>query len=183
MTITFQETPLGRNEQWLTAEAHGRHRLKAYVDREDDLLTVYWSAAVRRSALGHIIEEAKVVLTRPGELAQHTLTGYGETTAEYKGSTPTVLVALAFPEFDAYRADVQSSAGSITVWANVEDPSLPGQSENIGVCATKRLFDGIARPVFTRAVRETLDIDSETISGLLDEISKAVSGGNVGAAN
>jgi hypothetical protein len=62
MTVTFQETPLGRNEQWLTAEASERHRLKAYLDQKAELLTVYWSAAVRRRALAHIIKEAHVVL-------------------------------------------------------------------------------------------------------------------------
>ena len=89
-----------------------------------------------------------------------------------------VMKSSALNGLDAYRAELEGPAGKVVIWANVTaagySVELKDGGENIGLCVTPALFDGPARPFIASAIRRTMNLGTETVARLLDEISEAM---------
>jgi HSP20 family protein len=166
---------------WLTADAEGKPQLGAYISASDEAnLTVYWHGHAAMAQLCHIVEDAEGVLAKEGGKVQGTLIAYGKR-REQVGPTSGLSTYLApsstLRGFDAYRAELEGRAGKVVIWANVAAESLfelKDGGENIGLCVTPTLFNGAARPVIERAIQSTMSLGVQTISQLLNEVSRAM---------
>jgi hypothetical protein len=181
--ISLAEDPVS-SDRWLMAEAEGKPQLGAYLPESDEpMLTVYWRGAVKVTELSHIIDEAQWALGARGDTVEGVLIAYGNT-RESRGPTQYKVSAYLdsssssnLSGFDAYRAELNGIAGSIVIWANVtgrDAADLRNGGENIGLCITPSLFDGVGRPVVANAIGRTLALPIKTIAEILTEISDAM---------
>jgi hypothetical protein len=142
-------------------------------------LVVYWSGNVGRDNLLQIMREAGTSLDKK------TLTGklfvYG---ADFRDVIPLSNSEILnpsenqskFPSFDACRAELTASNGSVVVWANVtgEKRSLDDGGENIGVNLSPELFNGPVRPVISHAIERTMHLSADAVMELLNQISVSI---------
>jgi hypothetical protein len=179
MTVNVERDPRS-SDRWLIASVDGKPQLGAYMPGSGDInLTVYWRGQVAVAALSNVVANAEGALKKFPDDAQGTLIAYGETRKRVGPvfGVSSILATKFSIGFDAYRAELESKAGRVIIWANVATSNLvefEDGSENIGVCVTPALFNGSARPVYELAILKTTNLSWQTITQLLDEISKAM---------
>jgi hypothetical protein len=147
-------------------------------DTKDELV-VYWSGNVRRDNLLQIVREAGTSLDK--KTLRGKLFVYGEDYREVISLSEGDILNSSeshsrFPGFDACRAELTASNGTVVVWANVtgQKRSLDDGGENIGVNLSPELFNGPVRPVISHAIEQTMHLSADAVTELLNQISVSV---------
>jgi hypothetical protein len=190
MTVTLSADPIHK-DRWLVSESEGQApRLGAQLGgKAASELTVYWSGKVARSDMFEIIDRAAKILESTRAPVRGKFIAYGkDMRAEFKFEDhelkpPTGDSVVKFKDksplktFEACRAELTGSPGTVVVWANVTGHTRGGLDkggENIGVSVPTDLFDNAARSVIKYAIERTMGMRENAISTLLDKFSEGL---------
>jgi hypothetical protein len=185
---------------WLTAfSADGRAELGAYIPanarRDDPSLSVFWCGDTSRSSFRKAVERTEHFFLDKGGYVLSTLLGYGPSKTvvgpitRIQSSDPSLGECLTdtnpLGRFSAYRAEFYGAGEQVILWANVVEADtgeLEENGDNIGICTSPTLFDGLARTLIVDTIEETRGgsrpatraLGREIVSGLLTEIAEKV---------
>jgi hypothetical protein len=189
MTATLNRDPIHK-DRWLVSEAEGRApTLGVQLGKPHSDLTVYWSSKVTRSQMFAIIREAAEAMSRNRTPVRGKFVAYGKDMRavytlkdnKYESSPDGTLVKSKdvppLETFDACRAELTGSSGTVVVWANVNGPVRAGLDhggENIGVSVPPDFFDGAGRSLISHAIEITMELRPNAISALLDKFSESL---------
>src|SRR5207244_4318936 len=123
-------------------------------------LAVVWRAAVGRDRLRSIVRYTHEALPNHSESFRGRLTGYGPT-KEFLDFRRFMAEEI-IPDFDAYRAELETPEDTVVVWANVKDGdnrSLAEAADNIGMRVPFRAFNGWGGSLIALAVSSTSGVD------------------------
>jgi len=192
MVATLNVDPI-YGDRWLVSESDGQApKLGLQVGGETGSeLTVCWSGDVQRADMWPIIGRVAKMLAA-GFVAPHgKFVAYGkDMRAEFKIEDGQIkppdqsLLSKLWPlaknpldTFDACRAEVTGSQGTVVVWANVTGHTRGGLDkggENIGVSVPIILFADAAQSVITYAIEQTTDMRENAVSNLLATFSQSL---------
>ncbi len=194
MAVTLNADP-NHKDRWLVSESEGlAPALGAQLGgKTSSELSVYWSGKVAREAMLEIVGRAAEMLESNVVPVHGKFIAYAKNMrAEYqiedhqlKPSPENSVIKATEKDksplemFDACRAELTGSPGTVVVWANVTGHTRGGLDkggENIGLSVPSDIFDSDARPVIEYAIVRTMGLRESAISTLLDKFSKDLLG-------
>ncbi len=172
MEVVF-DSGTGEQEVWVFVKEGSRIELGAQLvpKSQPTDLAVVWRASVKCAMVQSIVSSAYQVLPNRSQSYQGRLTGYGPT-KEFLHLQDFMARTLT-PDFDAYRAELETPEDAVVFWANVrhgDDRGLEEAPDNIGIRVPFRSSAGWAGGLIADAVSSTRNVSPTTAREWLDAI-------------